>query len=258
MDVIETRWPEVNTHIAAQLSNDSYIRWHIRQDFEGNASLYVYGQRDAQDIMRLARTPSGLQVWLEARTDGSRVLLRDLPMDEEVSISLGTPLGLELVQEELTGIVKVLSLFCMVDKRRFRPSQVHPVSKLECGDWEALQRYPASLNRDAFFGLFDAGVVDLYGSYKDNEIAGYAVGIDDGMASSWVHVSREFRGQGYGRSLLSVCASDLLQEHETVFFDACMDEMANFRVCLSVGFIPLRQMSNFEGRRSRENYASGL
>jgi len=118
-------------------------------------------------------------------------------------------------------------------------------------DRSALQRYPASNNRDVFFQFFDDGKMSLYGSYKGDEIVGYSATFYPGNTVTWVRVRPEFRGLGYGRSLLSICTNDLLKENEKVYYYACMDEMANLRTCLAVGFVPLREMFCYQVMRNQ-------
>ena len=134
----------------------------------------------------------------------------------------------------------------MVDRKRFRLASICPVKKLDGEDRSALHRYPASNNRDVFLQFFDDGKMNLYGSYKGDEIVGYSAAFYHGNTVTWVHVRSEFRSLGYGRSLLSICANDLLSENETVYYYACMDEMANLRTCLAVGFVPLRETFHFQ------------
>ena len=253
MNVIKTQWPEINTYLAAELSDDIYIRRHLRQEVppQYKSGLYVCGQREARNVMRCYESFRGLEVWLEAQSDDARALLHHLPVNKRIFIEVGTPLGLELVQEELTGIVGVLTLFCIVDQQRFRPAQIHPVKKLEPEDRDALKRYPDYIvfkNRNTFFELFDEGKINLHGCYEKEEVVGYAAPGEKGNIMC-VHVRPELRGQGYGRSLLSSCTEYLLKEHEMVFYDACMENIEHLRVCLAVGFVPLRQTFFFEGEK---------
>jgi len=245
--MVKTQYPEVKTYLDDELLNDPYIASYIKN---GN-DLYVAGRRN---VMFCQELPFQLQVWIEARDNDARELLRTLPKDNDLSIEFGNPFSLRLVQDELKGLngtVKQNSIFCMVDQRRFRPVSICPVKKLDRKDRSALQRYPASNNRDVFFQFFDDGKMSLYGSYKEDEIVGYSAVFYPGNTATWVHVRPEFRGLGYGCSLLSVCTNDLLSENEIVYYYACMDEMANLRTCLAVGFVPLREMFCYQVTRNQ-------
>ena len=246
MDVIKTRWPEVQTHLPVELLDDVYVRHHLKQDFEGSATLIVYGP----NVMRTWNAPHGLEIWLEARDDSARQLLRSLPKDKEVFVSIGThfsPFGLRVIQEEFVGQVTGLSLFCTVNRERFRPQNSHPVSKLSGADRDALGRYCVSHNAKIFLRFFDEGKVKIYGAYEGKEIVGCCAAFP-GNTVSWLEVKPQFRRQGYGRCLLSACVEEMLKENDMVVYEACMDEVANLRVCLAVGFVPLRQTFYFKGR----------
>lgn len=236
--MVETKFSEIEKHLTTDLLKDPYIIWNIKD----RDVLYVSEQCN---IMRRFESPIGLRVWIEAKDDNARELLRSLPKDKDISIEFGNPLGLKLVQEELDGVVKQNSIFCMVDRQRFHPSNIRQVSKLVQKDRDALQRYPKSLNKDVFLQFFDNNQATLYGCYEKDEIVGYGVVIP-GNTINWVHVRPEFRGSGYGRSLITSCTMDLFRDHETVFYNACMDEMANLRFCLAVGCVPLRETFNYE------------
>jgi GNAT superfamily N-acetyltransferase len=249
MDAIQTKWPEVEDRLAGEVCADPYVRWHLKQALPWEAKLHVLSRRKGRDVMRTYEAPYGLEVWLEAQTDDARLLLRCLPLDRELFVSLGTSRGLDLTQQEVTGRVTGFSLFCMTERHRLRPVDTHHVTRLTQADRDALRRYPPAPNRDSFFQSFDEGKVDLWGCYEHGEIVGYAAAFCGDMSVAWVDVTPDFRGRGYGGSLLSACAMDLLREHEVVLYDACLDEMANARLCLSVGFVPLRLMSYFTGKR---------
>ena len=248
MEITEVRSPEVNSYLALEAANDPYVRWHIEEHFGAKGTFYVPGRGGARDVLRLSETPHGVDAWLEAQSDGARPLLSKLPAGRRIGISVGTESGLELVQEELTGTARPLNIFCMVDAQRFRPAQVRPVSKLGPSDRGALEHYPASQNREFFLRCFDEAETDLYGAYHNGTIVGYAAAYPHDTLV-WVHVVPDFRGRGYGRSLLSRCVTDLLQQHKVAFWRACMEDMANLRVCLAAGFVPLREMFSFTGER---------
>lgn len=244
MDIVSTRWPDVAELLSEQLLSDPYVRWHLMQDFGGSGALRVCGP----NVLRSRDAPYGLEIWLEAHDDGARRLLRELPAHRNACISIGTPLGLQLVQEEMEGRIGPLSLFCMVDRGRLRPQGAFPVRRLSHADRDAVQRYATSHNAKMFLRYFDEEKVALYGCYQEEEIVG-CCGAFPGDTVSWLEVKPELRRRGYGRCLLSACVADMLQEHEMVFYEACMDEIANVRVSLPAGFVPIRQTFFFEGKR---------
>lgn len=249
MRPIKTHWPEIKKHLTCEVRADPYAGYHLRQDFGGEALFYVRARHRGADVMRMHERSYGVEVWLEAQTDDARALLRSLPSSPDLFLSLGSPLGLDLAQEEITGRVTGNSLFCMVDRQTLRTAQTCPVSEVTENDREALHRYPPARNRDAFFRFLDEGKVNLWGCYEEGEIVGYAAAFRHDSMVAWVDVRPELRRRGYGRSLLSAITTDLLRKHKVVFYDACMDEMANSRLCLSVGFVPLRLMCYFTGKR---------
>ncbi len=249
MNVMETRWPEVKELLAAELAEDLYVCWRLEHPSGRAAVIRVTGERDARNVMAVGEAPFGLLVWLEAGDEEARALLRSLPGGKELQVMVGNGLGLELVQQELTGSVSVGTLFCMADEGRLRPQDVRPVLKLTQDDRPALERYPPGGNPEFFFSLFDEGKVNVYGCYEDEEVVGVGVLFPGSNEITWVDVRPEWRGRGYGRSLVSRLASEMLKNHDVVIYEACMDTLANVRTCLACGFVPLRETFTFNGQR---------
>jgi len=249
MDIVQTQWPEVKGQVSQELLEDLYVRWHLEHPNGRAAVISVTAQRDARNAMTVGEAPFGLIVWLEARDGDARELLRSLPAGEVLQVTVGNGQGLELVQQELTGSVSVGTLFCMADQERFRPQNVHPVLELTHDDRPALERYPPGGNPEVFFGLFDEGKVDVYGCYEGEEIVGVGVLFPGSNEVTWVDVRPEWRGRGYGRSLVSRLASETLKKHDVVIHEACMDTLANVRTCLACGFVPIRETFIFGGKR---------
>jgi hypothetical protein len=258
MAVCRQTSPDVCGRLADDVAADPYVRFHLRGQVETSGELYVPDGPGARDVIWFWRPPHGIEVWLEANTDDARSLLRCLPVDQNVNVSMGNPRALKMLQEEPVATITGLSLFSMTDRTRFRPAGIHPVGKLTVQDRAALERFPTSHNRDLFFRFFDEGKVGLYGCYEGNEIVGYAPLSDSAMVGL-VEVRPEFQRQAYGRSLLRACMAELLESHEMVFFDACMDDLANVRLCLAVGFVPIGQMIYATGRLlPAPNRSSGI
>jgi ribosomal protein S18 acetylase RimI-like enzyme len=250
MDIAQIQDAHAISCLAPELSNDPYVGWHITHQRRGEEPrLYAWGQRNVRDLMKVWRAPHGIEVWLEAQTDNARALLRTLPTDADSFLSCATKLGLKLIQEELDCTATGSSLFCMVSRPTLTPAHVYPVSQLGKEDRSALERYRGSGNTAHFLRLFDEGELDLYGAYDAGEIVGYVASFHGDPCIPWLEVRPESRGCGYGRSLLSACATDLLRGEANVFYDACLDDMANLRVCLAIGFAPLRQIMYLSGRR---------
>lgn len=249
MEIIETRWPDVLGLVSAQLAQDPYVCWRLEHPSGRGAVITVTGQHDARNVMTVGEAPFGLVVWLEARDEDARELLRSLPAGKDLQVIVGNGQGLELVQQELTGSVSVGTLFCIVDRQRLRVQHVHAVTKMTHDDRPALERYPPGGNPEVFFSLFDEGKVDAYGCYEDEEAVGFAVLFPGSSEITWVDVRPEWRGRGYGRSLVSRLALEMLKNHDVVIYEACMDTLANVRTCLACGFVPIRETFFFDGQR---------
>ena len=160
--------------------------------------------------------------------------------------------GLRLVQEELSGTVSVYGICCFVDRARFRPVKAHPFSRLGRSDQEALESYPerCPVNWDQWFKSVEEGREAVFGCYDGGRLAGYSTAtLCEKVGDGGVSGRPEFSGRGYGRSLLSAAAEEVLQKNDTVLYHSCMEDMATLRVCLAVGFAPLREVLYFEGRR---------
>ncbi len=244
--IVETHWPEVKSYLAEPLLRDLWVRSSLRAPPEWTFRLTC--QRDAQDVMRVYAGEPRLDVWLEANTEDARTLLRTLPSERRMAVLVGTPLGLQLVQEELTGSVRFDGVFCFTDSQRFRPSFTQSAKKLGPEDRDALQRYPDELE----ITRFDKGWQSYYGSYHAGELVAYATcpWSGDGMVEVEVDVRPEYWGQGYGRSVVSAATADLLKQNEVVLYHATYrDSLASLRLCLAVGFVPLRISFVFEGER---------
>ena len=245
MEITETIWPEAKDALPDDLRDDPYIQCSAKHYVQPPNVLRICNG----NIMGVSDRPYGLEVWFEAHNDHARDLLQGLPTDRDLCISIGTATGLEFIQDELEGRVKPLSLFCVVDKRRFCSQEIHNARLLTAEDRHALEDYATSHNAKMFLQFSSEGKVNLYGVYHGKTIVGCCGVFCGDNQFSWIEVKPEFRGQGYGRSLISVCVRDMLLEHEMVSYEACMDEMANLRVCLAVGFVPLRETFYFEGKR---------
>lgn len=141
MEVFETKWPDVNEHLAAELREDLYVQEELRQT-DPSDLLYVTGEREARNAFRIWPKSAHFDVWLEAQDEDARALLRLLPRDRDVRIEVGSPFGLKMVQEEVTGVVSVGGTYCFVDLGRFRPSYAQTVKPLARKDQEALEEAP--------------------------------------------------------------------------------------------------------------------
>ena len=249
MKIVETSWPEVKELLAPELADDRYVCWRLEHPSGRAAAISVTGERDARNVLTVGDAPFGLVVWLEARDGDARELLRSLPAGKELQVMVGNGQGLELVQQELTGTVSVGTLFCMVDRQRFRVQRVRAVTELTHKDRPALERYPSAGNTGVFFSLFDEGKVDVCGCYEGEEIVGFGVLFPGSNETTWMDVRPEWRGRGYGRSLLSWLALEMLKTNDVVIYEACMETLANVRTCLACGFVPTRQTFIFSGRR---------
>ena len=139
MEVIQTKWPDVDEHLATELREDLYVQEQLRQT-DPSDLLYVTGEQDARNALRIWRETPDYGVWLEAQDEDARALLRLLPSNRDVCIEVGSLLGLKLVQEELTGVVSVGGTYCFVDLGRFRPSQPQKVEPLNRTHQEALAK----------------------------------------------------------------------------------------------------------------------
>lgn len=245
MKIIETRWPEVTGRLAPYLTEDRYVRCHLRQADPVDCFV-VAGSHAAEDVMRTyAHDPT---VWLEAHTEKARELLRTLPAGRESSVLVGTALGLRLVQQEMSGTVSPAGVFCVLERRRFRPVKKHGVRKLEKADRSALESYPEQRDLEVTLRCFDENSEGFYGCLENGRLIGYAVASRD--FSLCVHVRPEFRGQGYGSSLLSAAAEEVLNKDGVALFDAeTTRDMAELRLALAVGFVPHREQFWFQGKR---------
>ena len=139
-------------------------------------------------------------------------------------------------------------MFCMVDRERFHPCNVRGSRLLSESDRDALTGYPEKSQSGMFIEHFVQGRCDLFGSFVGGEIVGLiAVFPDDTV--TWLDVRPEFRNRGHGRTLLSACVEHKLQGLDAVYYDICLDNLANLRTALAVGFAPLRQIAYFNGVR---------
>jgi len=250
-DIVQTGWPDVNRHLAQELRDDLYVQEALRQTDPADL-LYVTGASDARNAMRVWPQSAEYDVWLEAREEGARALLKLLPTDRDVRIEVGTLLGLQMVQEEIDGVLSVGGTYCFVDGARFTPQRVCEVSALGIEDREALERYPQQCPVDWGRELEDVekGTAAAFGCWSDGQIVGYSTAwAYNGIGHVDVDVRPGYRGRGYGRSLLSAATENRLASDRTVLCHCCMEAMANLRVSLAVGFAPLRQTFYYQGRR---------
>ncbi len=250
MEVFETKWPDVNEHLAPELREDLYVQEELRQT-DPSDLLYVTGEREARNALRIWPKNADFDVWLEARDEDARALLRLLPPDRDVRIEVDLPFGLKLVQEELSGVVSAGGTYCFVDLGRFRPSHAQTVTPLARKDQDALERYPEEqpMDWDAELKGVEEGSDRLFGCWEEDQIVGYATAWSyNRVGHADANVRPEYRGRGYGRSLLSAATEDRLQRDEVVLCHCCMENMANLRIALALGFAPLRETLYFEGR----------
>jgi len=250
-DVLETGWPEVNRHLAQELRDDLYVQEALRQT-DPSDLLYVTGAR-ARNAMRIWPQSAEYDVWLEARDEGARALLMLLPTDRDVRFEVGTLLGLQMVQEEVDGVLSVGGTYCFVDRERFTPRRVREVSALGIEDREALDRYPQQHPVDWSGELDDVkkGTGAVFGCWSDGEIVGYSTAWSyNDIGHVDLDVRPGHRGRGCGRSLLSAATENRLASDRTVLCHCCMEAIANLRVSLAVGFAPMRQTFYYQGRRT--------
>jgi GNAT superfamily N-acetyltransferase len=244
MEPINNQWPEIKSKLPTQLQNDPYI--------ESSVSMFLHQPNALQikngNMLGMLERPYGMEMWFEAFNDDARMLLQNIPVNKKLNIAIGNALGLRLVQEELDGFIKPLQIFCFVNQTRFRPQKKHPVTLLTKADRDAIVRYAQSHNAKVFLHHFDEGTAKLYGAYSGSDIVGCCSSFDHNYFD-WFEVKPEFRGQGYGRSLISACVTDLLVKHRVVYHDVCMDDMSTLRAFLAAGFTPLRQTFYFTGQR---------
>ncbi len=251
MEVFETKWPDVNEHLAVELREDLYVQEELRQ-MDPSDLLYVTGEREARNALRIWPKSADFDVWLEARDEDARALLRLLPPDRDIRIEVDLPFGLKLVQEELTGVVSAGGTYCFVDLDRFRPSYTQTTTPLVRKDQDALERYPEEhpMDWEAELKSVDEGSQRLFGCWEEQELVGYATAWSyNRVGHADANVRIEHRGRGYGRSLLSAATKDRLQRDGVVLCHCCMEGMANLRTALAVGFAPLRETLYFEGRQ---------
>ncbi|NLW51633.1 MAG: GNAT family N-acetyltransferase [Candidatus Brocadiaceae bacterium] len=251
MAATRTAWPDVNQHLAADLRDDLYVQDELRQA-DPSDPLYVSGGQGARNALRMWLQYDPLDVWIEAQDEDARRLLRLLPADRDLHVKVASPFGLQIVQEELRGTVSVGQVFCFVDRARFRPSLVHRTMPLSRNDEKALAEYPEQWPTDWDRELegVDAGSDCMFGCWEDGQLVGYATAYSyDGVGQITADVRPEWRGKGYGRSLLSSAIEDRLQRDRCVLCSCCMENIAHLRTAVALGFAPLRQTFYFHGRR---------
>ena len=254
MSVLKTQPVDIDKYLSPELRNDLYVQDSVYEACPQGGLLLV-GEGATQSVMRHRRLRregrNEVDVWCEARSEGARELLDGLCEGEMISLTVGNVLGLRLAQEYLQGRVEPYHVFCTINCGRLRVAQLHRVQPLGREGRERLRDYPDPYNLQSI--LEDSSLPRrLYICERQQAVVGYAAApFGPRHNAVWVHVRPDFRGLGYGRSLLSVATEDLLLERETVVFHACLADMAPLRLAVACGFAPTRQVFVVRGTRRK-------
>ncbi|NLW49294.1 MAG: GNAT family N-acetyltransferase [Candidatus Brocadiaceae bacterium] len=232
--------------MAQELLVDPYVVWHARAT-DSTDFLLVGSTRDSRNLARVYPSAPKHDVWLEAHDESAASLLHGLPARRSLFFQGATSLGLRLIQEAFVGAADVCGVFCVADRSRFQPVFRHEARKLEPRDWQALERCDAEYEPPGPGNDWER----VYGSYKGDELAGYAwAWCADGMAEVHVKIRPEHWRQGYGQSVVSAATEDMLRANDVVLYHATGENnLASLRLCLSLGFTPIRTTFAFTGVR---------